>query len=123
MRYFMSFLGALVRPHPVLVTPPLQVDEVSVKCVGLLLRHRGVDPRPARGCAVFRHTVPQIASTQHNRVEALMNTERHVAKIGNLTFERPRTAPVRLRGMTLVTEEFGVYACAVLNRFPAGGLP
>src|SRR5437588_4579596 len=117
-----SFLGVLVCPHPILVRLPLQVDEVSVKRVRFLLRHRGVDPRPARGRAVFRHAVPQIASAQNYRVEPLMNIERHVAEIGNLTFERPRTAPVRLRRMTLVTEEFGVYARALLNLFWCGCL-
>src|SRR4029077_19692258 len=97
-----SFLGALVCPRPLLVCLPLHIDQVRVKRVRFFLCHPGVDPRPARRSDVFRHAVLLVAAPQDNRVEALMNTERHVAEIGRLAIKRPRAAPIRVRGVTLL---------------------
>src|SRR5262245_55431242 len=57
-----SFFAGLQATRPVAVRFPLQIDEVGVQRVRFLLRHRGLDPRPARRCAVFRHAFDLVAA-------------------------------------------------------------
>jgi hypothetical protein len=57
-----SLFAGLQATRSVAVGFPLQIDEVGVQRVRFLLRHRGLDPRPARRRAVFRHAFDLVAS-------------------------------------------------------------
>src|SRR5262249_45056421 len=117
-----ALLLILVCAGSFLVRLPLHINQVRMKGVCLFLRHPGLDPRPAGRAAVFRHTALLVTAAQHDRVEAPMNTERHVAEIRHFAIKRPRAAAIGLRRMALLTEELVVHPLTLLNLLGTGRL-